>query len=544
VSCPDKGASLSEPARVWDTRTGAKLADLEAGASHYIPDCAVSPDAEFIVTAGAADHAVRIWDTQPNPPERAGAAIGGGSVCKFTPDGESIVTGWGRTLAVVNASNGEQRFTLDHGGPAWACDVSPDADFIVTGGDEAIIRIWDAHTGEKRQELRPSVGVGTGLLDSAKPFAVAVGPGADLVASEENFRVRLWDLKSGDEWVIEGGHAAFTADGTSVYGEREGEPVIIDVGTGSAHSMPEIYSRRGSSSGVRFTFSYGADGVLGVRDVDTGVEHGTIRAHPKELKVGATSPDGRFEVTGGDDAMLKVWDLRTADLVAEIPLPAVPMRLSLHPCAPFIACTDFSGNLNRMELVGIEYGPILVTAVQEPDGPTLCCPKCWTKYPCEKNWLGQVINCPTHTCDLSLQVSTSSLEISQRRSDGASEGRDMTPGTESAGGDSDDATDKPGDLQGLIDHAMQLDNQDPVAAKAFLEESIRSLTPPTTPEEERVHKVLKAMLSLSEPEEEEYQDDLLTRLNEWSGGPEEKPKGGWFQRRRERRRQRRRPTAW
>lgn len=106
---------------------------------------------------------------------------------------------------------------------------------------------------------------------------------------------------------------------------------------------------------------------------------------------------------------------------------------------------------------------------------------------------------------------------------------------------------------------MQLDIQDPVAAQAYLQERIRSLPPPTTPEEEMareelknlltlrwtdspragvdprtVESVLEDLLSPEEHREEEDGGDLFARLDTSSGGPAEKPKGGWFRRRRQR----------
>jgi hypothetical protein len=55
---------------------------------------------------------------------------------------------------------------------------------------------------------------------------------------------------------------------------------------------------------------------------------------------------------------------------------------------------DHGGNIYFVELVGIECGPIIVTAVDFRDGPKVRCPFCLEYVPLEEGWPGQVINCP------------------------------------------------------------------------------------------------------------------------------------------------------
>jgi hypothetical protein len=59
-----------------------------------------------------------------------------------------------------------------------------------------------------------------------------------------------------------------------------------------------------------------------------------------------------------------------------------------------------------MDLAGIEYEPIVVTAVGRGKGagPAIRCPKCLQLHPLNDAWLGQIIECPTPNCGLSLRV--------------------------------------------------------------------------------------------------------------------------------------------
>lgn len=49
--------------------------------------------------------------------------------------------------------------------------------------------------------------------------------------------------------------------------------------------------------------------------------------------------------------------------------------------------------------MGIEYGPIIVTALDLGAGPVVRCPFCLEHLPLEEGWLGQVIDCPRPGCN-------------------------------------------------------------------------------------------------------------------------------------------------
>ena len=67
-------------------------------------------------------------------------------------------------------------------------------------------------------------------------------------------------------------------------------------------------------------------------------------------------------------------------------------------------CCDLFGNVYSFDLVGIEYGPIIVTAVDRGDGLTLRCPACLEHLPLKKRWLGEEITCPCEGCEGRMRV--------------------------------------------------------------------------------------------------------------------------------------------
>ena len=69
-----------------------------------------------------------------------------------------------------------------------------------------------------------------------------------------------------------------------------------------------------------------------------------------------------------------------------------------------IACGDEGGSVYLVDLVGISLGPIVVTAVDLGDGPTVRCPVCFEGHPLEEIWLGRELDCPGSACGARLRV--------------------------------------------------------------------------------------------------------------------------------------------
>jgi hypothetical protein len=129
-------------------------------------------------------------------------------------------------------------------------------------------------------------------------------------------------------------------------------------------------------------------------------------AEERQLVLGAfdRASDGTFVISASQDETVRIWDRRSAKAVALLSLLGAPKSLAVHPWEPLFVCGDWFGEVSLMEAVGLEYGPIIVTAIERDDGRTLLCPRCWRSHALDEAWLGRVIDCPTPTCDLRLRV--------------------------------------------------------------------------------------------------------------------------------------------
>jgi WD40 repeat protein len=155
-----------------------------------------------------------------------------------------------------------------------------------------------------------------------------------------------------------------------------------------------------------FIVTASADGTAKIWDAAAGEERTALTGHTKAVVACAISPDSGFIVTASSDHTAKIWDAATGEERATLPLLGPAHCVVLHPWQPVAVCGDGGGNVYLVDLVGIDYGPIVVTAVDlsKRAGPVLRCPKCLMLHTLNDAWVGAVIDCPTSGCGLSLRV--------------------------------------------------------------------------------------------------------------------------------------------
>ena len=165
-----------------------------------------------------------------------------------------------------------------------------------------------------------------------------------------------------------------------------------------------------------FIVTAGWDNTSRIWDAATGRERATLTGHTGQVLACAISPDSSYIVTASEDRTARIWDAATGGERATLPLLGEGTCAALNPWRPFAVCGDSGGNVYLMDLVGIEYGPIVVTAVDHGigAGPALRCPKCFRLHPLVGAWLGRVIDCPTPDCGLSLRVNPFVTRMAKR----------------------------------------------------------------------------------------------------------------------------------
>jgi WD40 repeat protein/tRNA A-37 threonylcarbamoyl transferase component Bud32 len=176
-------------------------------------------------------------------------------------------------------SDQSQMTLRGHKGAVLSIVFSPDSRWIVSGGSDATIKVWDANNGNELMTLQGH---------EAEVWSVAFSPdGRRIVSGSWDTTLKLWDANNGNELMTLQGHEA------------------------------EVRSAAFSPDGMRIA-SGSKDNTLKLWDANNGKELMTIKGHEAGVTSVAFNPDGRRVVSGSLDRTIKVWDANNGSILKDI----------------------------------------------------------------------------------------------------------------------------------------------------------------------------------------------------------------------------------
>ncbi len=404
-------ASQDGTLRLWDPASGAELRRLE-GHTGDVNGCAVAPDGTWIVSGGH-DGTLRLWDPAIGADLRRleghrGSILG----CVVAPDGSYVVSaGEDGTLRLWDPPSGlELRRLEGHTDRVNGCAVASDGSFVVSAGQDWTLRLWDPASGA---ELRRLEGHTLGVT------GCAVAPdGSYVVSAGEDGTLRLWDPPSGLELRRLEGHTgpvrgcAVAPDGSLVVSAGSHDETLRLWDPTSDFELRRLEGHTGEIKGCAvapdgsYVVSAGEDGTLRLWDPASGAELRRLEGHTGWVLGCVVAPDGSYVVSAGGDGTLRLWDPSSGLELAQLPLAGAFRSVAVGPSGAPIACGDSGGSVHLVELVGLEQGPIVVTAVDLGAGAgyQVRCPCCNRSSDLRQEWLGTEIACPQDGCGKPLRV--------------------------------------------------------------------------------------------------------------------------------------------
>lgn len=207
----------------------------------------------------------------------------------------------------------------EQNGAVYGVAVSGDGSLIATGSTDALVRVYDGQTGDLLHTLqRHTSGVAT----------VAMAPdGSRLASGGVDRTVQLWDPRSGERIggqriSAEPSQLVFAPDGSRFAGvgyysavghiwEAGGGGPLGEIGGHNTRLRSVTWSQDG-----RWLASGDGDGVVVLRDADSGETILTLDAVTDTAAAVAISPDGTQLAVGSGRGVIALYDIATQTLTS------------------------------------------------------------------------------------------------------------------------------------------------------------------------------------------------------------------------------------
>jgi len=335
--------SFDTTLRLWSVTDGALLKEM-TGHGGKVRSLAVSPK-NGTIASGDDSGEIRRWDGRTGALKRVLAHQDGavGSL-RFSPDGRLLLSTCGgdecKGIQRIYdaASSKELTAYTKHGKVVTTSAFSPDGRLVATfGGDGPEIHVWDPKTGDTKAVMkgvgRTSWAVGfsadgrriawgnteaqAGKNDRG-PLEIAVSlPAINEPLSQPEI------LKTTEGWI----RAKATFGALSLqFPQGTDHADVLDVlmdGKPSGISLKQrphhgwIHRCYSFTPEGKTVVSGGRNGVLVAYRLD-GSEIGEFVGHESDVYAIAASPDGRYLVSGSSDQTVRLWNLKTRELLVTI----------------------------------------------------------------------------------------------------------------------------------------------------------------------------------------------------------------------------------
>lgn len=346
--------------KIWNPDTFQEVQHFAAD-QNGVAIVAYSPDGRQLLSGGG-DGSIKLWDLthrdfvrEVAPPlNRQSNSLQINDIA-FVPDNHQIVSAcFDGTVRLRDLNNTADAGTLiaKAGDRVWRVAVSPDGKSVATG-EVNKVRLWHL------DNPNPTEPIGTFEAQSGGCLGLSFSKdGRLLVASGQESAVRVWQMVDRDALTNLPSTAACAAiddDGIAAVGTRSGAIVLYD--TITCQTLRTLIAHKGaigslciSPDGERI-LSGGQDGLIKLWNLASDQAVTTLVGHTQAITAIAFLSN-TTAVSGGEDRTLRFWDLSSGRQTAILESPLVT-SLALSPNGRTLLCGMADGSVTlRPSCVG------------------------------------------------------------------------------------------------------------------------------------------------------------------------------------------------
>jgi len=278
-----------------------------------VQSVAWSPDGKYIASCGR-DKTVQIWEAATGMKLLTyGQHVSYVYNAAWSPDGTRLASTSFGNIHIWNTSTGEIVVSY-RGHPLWVYAVvwSSDGQYIVSGGAEGEVRIWEAASGK-------DLYIYQGFARPVRTLALAISANSTrLLSGCEDNKFYCWVVGAEDDPQIYQGHkkevtcVAWSPDGLTIASASRDRTVRV----WDAKQAITLYTYKGHNRDVlaltwspdgRYLASTGEDRTVRVWEAVSGETLFIHQGHKKDIYSVAWSPSGAYIASAGEDKMVHVW---------------------------------------------------------------------------------------------------------------------------------------------------------------------------------------------------------------------------------------------
>ena len=297
--------SLDGTVRLWDVSTGEIRATLE-GDTEGVEGVALSPDGSLLASSSArtptssARTTTQIWDLTVVPPRVASEIPRPAAYnTAFTPDGAFLIMKHpDGTVEICSVAAGEVRQRLRGAHVMTNFASIPGVSLVATTSFDNLVEVWDLDSGQIVRTLAGGAGA---------PAPIAASPDGTLLAFVNEGTLELREVITGDLRLrISGKYntirtVAFSPDGSLLAMGRIDHAVQLwDV---SKLQQPEPVASDRERPELEEESPILEERIWG------------LKGHTGFVRSIAFSPNDRLLASASDDTTVRLWDLRTGELL-------------------------------------------------------------------------------------------------------------------------------------------------------------------------------------------------------------------------------------